>query len=86
MAELQAHEAVTLDSAHDKQVEREPAPKKQYLKKNKVLVLSQRLRSIKPLDILATVVAGVETDAAHFKALFTRETLWHCIRSSIVLF
>lgn len=58
MADLQAHEAVTLDSAHDKQVERESAPKKRYLQKNKVLVLSQRLRSIKPLDSLATVVAG----------------------------
>ena len=39
------------------------------------------LRSIKLSHILATVVAGVEANAAHFKAFPARETLWHCIHS-----
>ena len=39
------------------------------------------LRSIELLHILATVVAGVDADAAHFKAFPAKETLWHCIHS-----
>ena len=58
-------------------IEREPAPKKRHLQKKEVIALCRRLKSIKPLDILADVVVGVEADAA-------RETLWHCICSSVV--
>ena len=49
-----------------------------------MVALYQHLRSIELSHILATVVAGVEADAAHFKAFPARETLWHCICSSAV--
>ena len=82
MANLQV---MTLDSAdvqEEVQVGSEPPPKKRHLRKKEVVALCRRLLSIERSDILTTVVAGVEADAAHFKAFPTREVLWHSIRSS----
>ena len=59
-----------------------PPMKKRCLRKKEVVELHQRLLSIEPLEVLRTVVAGVEADAAHFKVFPVREMLWHCVRSS----
>jgi len=70
------------DVQEEVQVGSEPPPKKRRLRKKEVVALSRCLLSIEHSDILTTVVAGVEADAAHFKAFPAREVLWHCIRSS----
>ena len=79
MANLQV---MMLDSADVQEEVQVGRPKKWHLRKKEVVALCRRLLSIERSDILTTVVAGVEADAAHFKAFPAREVLWHCIHSS----
>jgi len=79
MANLQVMMLDSVDVQEEVQVGR---PKKWHLRKKEVVALCRRLLSIERLDILTTLAAGVEADAAHFKAFPAREVLWHCIHSS----